>query len=364
MKIVHTADLHLDSNMESNLDKEQARQRKAELLDTFEDMVNYASDIGAGIFMISGDMFDKNMPAKRAMRRVLDIMGANPGIDFLYLKGNHDSETFDSELKAELLPNLYMFTSKEWTQYDYGEVVISGRELNDDNSNSLYSDLVLDVAKINIVMLHGQEATYEGADKTHIVNLKNLKNKYIDYLALGHIHKYKTDKLDERGTYCYPGCPEPRGFDECGQKGFVVLDIDINTKTINSEFVSVQKRLFIEREIEVTPEMDLSAVNKKIEDSISDIDKKNAVKLVMTGYTDMERDLDVDRIKDRFFDRFFFLKVYDKTRAQIDYESFAYDRTLKGTFVRLLQKADIPDENKADIIEAGIRAIMGEEIER
>ena len=33
------------------------------------------------------------------------------------------------------------------------------------------------------------------------------------------IHKYKKEKLDNRGVYCYSGCLEGRGFDECGEKG-------------------------------------------------------------------------------------------------------------------------------------------------
>ena len=36
MKIIHCADLHLDSKMESNLDREAASMRRDELLDTFD----------------------------------------------------------------------------------------------------------------------------------------------------------------------------------------------------------------------------------------------------------------------------------------------------------------------------------------
>ena len=43
MKMIHCADLHLDSKMESNLDRDAANLRRDELLDTFEDMVTYAS---------------------------------------------------------------------------------------------------------------------------------------------------------------------------------------------------------------------------------------------------------------------------------------------------------------------------------
>ena len=35
MKIIHCADIHLDSKMSANLTKEKARERKTELLTTF-----------------------------------------------------------------------------------------------------------------------------------------------------------------------------------------------------------------------------------------------------------------------------------------------------------------------------------------
>ena len=35
MKIIHCADLHLDSQMTANLTKEQARERKREIIRTF-----------------------------------------------------------------------------------------------------------------------------------------------------------------------------------------------------------------------------------------------------------------------------------------------------------------------------------------
>ena len=89
----------------------------------------------------------------------------------------------------------------------------------------------------NIVVLHGQESEYSARDKAEIIHLTALKNKGIDYLALGHTHSYKKERLDARGVYCYPGCLEGRGFDECGEHGFVMLDIDELTGTIDSTFI-------------------------------------------------------------------------------------------------------------------------------
>ena len=67
-----------------------------------------------------------------------------------------------------------------------------------------------------------------------------MKNKNIDYLALGHIHSFEKEPLDKRGVYCYSGTLEGRGFDECGDKGFVLLDV--NDNKITSEFVKFAKR--------------------------------------------------------------------------------------------------------------------------
>lgn len=58
------------------------------------------------------------------------------------------------------------------------------------------------------------------------INLSLLKNKGINYLALGHIHTYSEQPLDSEGIYCYSGCLEGRGFDECGPKGFVLLTVE------------------------------------------------------------------------------------------------------------------------------------------
>ena len=52
-----------------------------------------------------------------------------------------------------------------------------------------------------------------------------LKEKNIDYLALGHIHEYSQGQIDLRGKYAYSGCLEGRGFDELGEKGFILIDV-------------------------------------------------------------------------------------------------------------------------------------------
>ena len=61
MKIIHCADVHLDSKMLKHLTKEQAKERKNEILNTFGQMVKYASKNDVSAIIIAGDLFDTSM---------------------------------------------------------------------------------------------------------------------------------------------------------------------------------------------------------------------------------------------------------------------------------------------------------------
>ena len=140
MKIIHCADLHLDSKMTTNLSKEQAKERKNEILRTFTRMVDYAKKNTVKAILIAGDMFDTRNVSAMARNTVRDVITQNPEIDFLYLKGNHDNDNFLSKLE-EIPENLYLFDDK-WMTYAYGNITITGIELNEENSVTAYNSLV------------------------------------------------------------------------------------------------------------------------------------------------------------------------------------------------------------------------------
>ncbi len=84
---------------------------------------------GVSLIMISGDLFDTRNVSALARNTVRDMICTHPQIDFLYLRGNHDSDNFLSKLE-EVPDNLLLF-SDTWTAYRYGNIVISGIELGE-----------------------------------------------------------------------------------------------------------------------------------------------------------------------------------------------------------------------------------------
>ena len=127
MKIIHCSDLHLDSKMETNLTKEKARERKNEILITFERMVEYAKQNDVKVIIIAGDMFDKKTITAKAKKIVKNAIYSNKEIDFVYLKGNHDEAGFIEE-DEEIPQNLKTFNSYNWTTYNYDNITITGIE--------------------------------------------------------------------------------------------------------------------------------------------------------------------------------------------------------------------------------------------
>ena len=71
MKILHCADLHLDSKLTANLDKDRAKERKGEILHTFEKMIQYAVEQEIYVILIAGDLFDTRHVSANARNIVL-----------------------------------------------------------------------------------------------------------------------------------------------------------------------------------------------------------------------------------------------------------------------------------------------------
>ena len=368
MRMIHCADLHLDSKLTANLSGEKRRERQAELLHSFRRMVRYAVDHQVEAILIAGDLFDTNVVSATAANTVWQAVIQHPEICFYYLKGNHDTEGFWKE-REEIPDNLKLFTDS-WSYYFQpcrrGQIVIAGAEMNGMNRDMLCDSLFLHPDAFNIVMLHGQESEYKGKDKTETIPLRQLRGRHIDYLALGHIHQFKQDRLDARGMWCYPGCLEGRGFDECGEHGFVLLEIDEETGICNSEFVPFAERNLYSRSVAISGCTCTEEIEQRVRWDLEQAhySHKSMIKVILTGQiaTDTEKNLTL--LTKSLSQNYYFVKIYDETRFCIDYEAYAMDVSLQGEFIRTVFAAEeIPEEEKAVIIRYGIQALAGEELD-
>lgn len=356
MKLIHCADIHLDSTLGTPYTSEQAKQRKLELIDTFRRMIKEGADEGVSGIIIAGDLFDNTKPGKRVLEAVKGEIENHKDIDFYYLKGNHEKDAFLDSFE-QIPDNLRVFDD-HWTSFRKGRVLISGMVLGKEEPDV---SLQLNKEDINIITLHGQVGEYSSRDKAESISIAKLRGKNIDYLALGHIHEHTGGIIDARGKYEYAGCLEGRSFDECGAHGYILLDIDEENGKISSIFREIAKRSVYQIPVDISDLTTNYEMETKIRKSLSDYqdNEDDILRVILEGSLQAEVVPDVEYLKHSFENDYYIFRIKNNTGITIDYDKYD-EKSLTGQFVALVKADSSMDETKkSEVIRYGLAALTG-----
>ncbi len=352
MRILHTSDLHLSSPIDTHLPPTKAKKRRAEITESFFRLADAAKAEGARAIIIAGDLFDSQRPAGRARDAFLDTVRLFSDIDFLYLCGNHEKGALENS-SGELPRNLKMF-GDEWTYFDYDGITVAGRR---GTGARIFDTLSLDPRRVNIAVLHGAV----GGEEERIP-LREAGDRGIDYLALGHYHSYAKKEIDRRGIAVYSGTPEGRGFDECGEKGYVMLNV--GERGISHAFIPHAKRRMHSVSADLSGMRARGEILATISTALDDIPSCDIVRLTLSGEGGGANLPSSEEIVERYANNYFHFEVDDRTRDVFSISDYQTDKSLKGEFVRLVSGAsDISEADKELILRAGLFALLGEECE-
>ena len=355
MKLIHCSDLHLDSALRANLPPEKARERSAELCAAFGRMVRFAVREQVGAVLIAGDLFDSAHVSARTADYVLEQMRSAPDVTFFCIRGNHDE--YHPAFSGQKLPENLVTFGARWESHRCGDVVITAIQPEGSGWLTFYDDLKLNPQETNIVMLHGQISTQPGPE---LIALPLLRGRHIRYLALGHLHSYQTAPLDPDGAYCYSGCPEGRGFDECGEKGFVLLETAAGM--LRSRFVPFAARHLHEIPVDITDAVTVTQVLERMQQAAAHVPPEDLVKFVLRGTYTLQTQKDLAFLQKTLASGHWLVKIKDESHLKIAQENYAGDISLKGEFIRQVLASQHTDADKERIISCGIRALGGEEV--
>lgn len=352
MKLIHTSDIHLCSPLTTRFSPSAARTRKRELTDSFRRIIDDALRMGAEGIIIAGDLFDSEAISSRAVDEVLGIIEKCSTVTFFYLPGNHEKDVIRA--CAERIPENLRIFGEEWTYFKLGGTTVVGRSKICDDA---FSTLSLNGDEINVVVLHGELT--ERTKSPDQIGKKNIEGLPIDYLALGHYHSYSATDIGRRTTAVYCGTPEGRGFDEAGEKGYVVIDTDGKFLTHRFKRASRRTLRIIRADISsATRQIELENI---VEAALKEASADDLIRVVLEGEHAPGSTRDTDSLEKRFAPSYFYLEVKDKSRLRISPDEYKNDKSLKGEFIRLvMSKDELTDEEKDAVIECGIRALAGE----
>mgnify|MGYP004550653937 FL=1 len=340
MKIIHTADLHLDSPI-NGLPSEKSVIRRKETVRTFGKIVEIAEKTGAEVVIIAGDLFDSEHVTKSTAEYVLDRIKSADNILFCYLPGNHDEKT--PFIMTELPDNLIVMDSEN-NRLSPGEnlTITAFADCRDFDAAPPF-----DKDSFNIVIYHG--------DIAPIVSKAEGKN--IDYLALGHYHKRDFGYIGNRGIWLYPGCPNGRGFDECGEKGAEL--IDINGKEFEHCFIPTCDRIYHDIKLDISGLTSSAELAAEIKDATNDIPDSDLARIELVGKTNADFSIDSPIVHESL-ERLFGCKLIDNSEIVPD-KNLINEISLKGEFARLAENGGYDSEIKNLILRYGFAALSGEE---
>lgn len=228
IKILHTADVHLDSPLKSLAlrDPELRDRVRTATRAAFTTIVDIALAEGVTALLIVGDLFDgAERSARTAAFLTLQLERLlERGIRVFYIKGNHDAE---NPLTGELsLPdNVHIFDGRGGKVQLTDGVWIHGVSFTGRHApESLLPKFQAPVeGAVNIAMLHTSLTGAEGHDPYAPCALGDLTAAGFDYWALGHVHRRQVHSRTP--WVVMPGTPQGRDIGDPGPKSATLVSI-------------------------------------------------------------------------------------------------------------------------------------------
>ena len=363
IRILHAADLHLDSPFQA-LGSRKAALRRAEQRGLLEKIVGLAREKEADILLLAGDLFDSDASFTET-GRMLERVFAGVDIPVFIAPGNHDWYSARSPwARLELGEMVHVFQREAMECVPLPElgVRVWGSAFCNRSRSAPLRDFEAekDGNLVDIMVVHGevgvQRSTY-GA-----IAEEELARSGMDYVALGHVHSFSGLKKAGETFYAWPGCPEGRGFDETGEKGLILAEVEPGNCRL--EFIPLGGRRYEVLKVDITNEDDVAAA---VEKALPADTKEDIYRLILTGETDYPPDLTA--LRRGLEGRFFALELRDESCLRRDIWAQCGQDSLRGLFLTKLweiyEKA--PDaaqrERAAQAARWGVRAMEnGEEL--
>ena len=328
MKILHAADLHLDSPFRG-LAAEEARQRRQESRRLPGRLRDLANDSGAELVLLSGDLFDGENVYRDTLEQLKEALGAIR-CPVVIAPGNHDPYHPGSPYAKEGWPeNVRIFTSPRPQALELAGCTVYGAAFTaprrEDGPLAGFSAPA--DGKLRLMCLHGDLSP---GSPYGPVSREEIAASGLHYLALGHVHQFSGLQRAGGTYYAYPGCPEGRGFDELGEKGVLLGTVEEGRTAL--AFVPLAGRRYEILTVCVTDREPAEAV----EEAVASCRPQDLLRVVLTGETG-ERGAEVKALEERFAGRFAHLELVDDTRVGGDIWARAGEDSLRGLFLRQLR---------------------------
>ena len=331
IRLIHAADLHLDSPFEA-LSAAKASVRRAEQRALLSRLTELAASEQADLVLLAGDLLDSNNTYHETGEELAESL-SNMGCPVFISPGNHDWYGPQSPYaKVKLPENVHVFRENRisFVSVPSADARVYGAAFTDRRSGPLLRGFHAE-RKPNlhhILCLHGEVGN--PASAYNPISLDEISGSGMDYVALGHVHSASGLLRAGSVSYSWPGCPEGRGFDETGEK-FVNV-VELSGEDCSLRQVSIAGRHYESLSLDISDADPLLLIHTSLpDDTVRDV-----YRIILTGETVSAPDL--RRLHQNLDEMFFSLQLRDETRLRRDIWESAGEDSLRGLFLSRLRE--------------------------
>lgn len=359
VRFIHTGDLHLGLQFKGvSFSKEKAEERRLELWETFERIVQKSIDDDVDFLFLAGDLFEEQYFTLGDIERLRDTLAKGENIEVIITAGNHDTLNRKSLYNMIDWPeNIHIFQAENLSKKEFPDknTVVYGYswDKGEDNRKILEDFKGIKEGKNNILILHGdvlsRDSQYLPLDKNYMENLG------FDYIGLGHIHKPTifSDKM------AYSGSPEPLDFGETGEHGIILGSIEGNKTQI--EFLPFSKRMFLNKTVKINETMGYVDIIDELREvhSVDEL-QRNLYRVKLEGLVNRDLELDLKDIEKSLENDFYYMELIDNTIVDYDLESLEKENkgNIIGYFIEEMRKKGLEDKVTRQALYIGLEVLM------
>lgn len=261
MKVLHIADVHLTSRLDRS-------PREAERADRLLARLTDAKREGVELVLIAGDLFDSPFESESLTARVFSALEALE-IPVCLIAGNHDCACAGSVYRKVRFPENVHFLDETNPVFETQQIAVYGFSFTSpyESRRVLSGFSVADPDKLNLLLFHGDLVTAGGESEYMPLTREELAESGVDYVALGHVHKRTVPETRGKTTFAYAGIPDGRGFDELGEQGGWMLDIEKGAFAY--AFFPMSGRRYFEQTVDLSGSTHTAACAQKILSQLS-----------------------------------------------------------------------------------------------
>ena len=334
LRVLHSADWHLDAPFSSlpEENREQLRRAQEKLPERIGELCR---EKGCQLAVLAGDLFD-GIPRRQTVERLKREL-SRWGVPVCVAPGNHDHLGPDSPWQEPWPENVHIF-KEEMSYVDFPELDcrVYGAGYGCMDCPALLEDFRAEgESRWCLGVLHGDPLN--PASPYCPVTAAQVRESGLNYLALGHIHTQGSFPAGE-ALCAWPGCPMGRGWDETGEKGLLVVDLD---QTVSAAFVPLPLPRFYDLKVPVN--WDAPAALERV---LPPGESPNLYRVTLTGNGPVE----VEALREQF-SHLAYLELRDETEEETDPFDLAGEDSLRGVYFRLLKdRLDSAAEEEAEVI--------------